>query len=140
MCGSSLSNAPKWAGIFGITYDGPLTSSGWKMLANANFQYVAPRRTSTLAVDVLSNVAGSPLVTGILPFDIQDSSQKINLRLGFTTPNDMFTIEFWGTNVTNERIRTVTFNTPLRGGAGARDRSAFVEEPRMYGVTGRVKF
>jgi len=40
------------------------------------------------------------------------------------------------TNLTNENTRGVTFNTVLRTGS----RSAFVQEPRMYGLTLRGKF
>ena len=65
---------------------------------------------------------------------------KMNARLGLTTPDGKYTFEVWGTNLSNEITRGVTSNTPLRGGAGTRSRVAFVEEPRMYGVTVRAKF
>ncbi len=131
LCGADLTNAPKFTGVFGITYDKEITDSGWKMLANFNINYSDDRRTSTSPLD--SN--GLPI-----PLDIQDSYFKMNARLGFTTPDDRFSFELWGTNLNNEITRGITANTPLRGGAGTRSRIGFVEEPRMYGITLRAKY
>lgn len=132
LCGQQLTNAPKFSAVWGITFDDEITSSGWKMLANVNANYSSSRRTSTSAVE-LDGVTP-------LPFDIQENYFKVNARLGFTTPDDRFTFELWGTNLTDEITRGITANTPLRGGSGTRSRIAFVEEPRMYGVTVRAKF
>lgn len=131
LCGFPLTNAPKFAGVFGITYDGPLNSSDWGLLANFNMNYSDRRRTSTQALD--TNLAPNPL-------DYQKAYMKLNARLGLTTPDERFTLEVWGTNLSNEITRGVTANTPLRGGAGRRSRIGFVEEPRMYGVTVRARF
>ncbi len=133
LCGQQLTNAPKWAGVTGITYDGPLNSSGWGLLANVNVNYSGKRRTSTTPAE-----SSNPAL--LLPFDIQEDYFKINARLGFTTPDERFTFELWGTNLSNEITRGITANTPLRGGAGQRSRIAFLEEPRTYGVTLRAKF
>ena len=102
------------------------------MAASFNVRYETDRRTSTQATEVGSDI--------LLPFDIQDANVKANARIGFTTPNESFTIEFWGNNIFDEQTRNVTFNTPLRGTAGARSRSAFLEDPRTYGVTVRTEF
>ena len=131
LCGAQLTNAPKLAGVAGITYDNQITDSGWKMLANFNINYSDDRRTSTSPLDT----NGLPI-----PLDIQQSYFKMNARLGFTTPDDRFSFELWGTNLNNEITRGITANTPLRGGAGTRSRIGFVEEPRMYGITVRAKY
>ncbi len=131
LCGSSLTNAPKFAGVVGLTYDGQLNDSGWGVLVNGNVNYSDRRRTSTIPLDT----NGLPI-----PLDYQDSYFKINARIGLTTPNEQLTFELWGTNLNNEITRGVTANTPLRGGAGTRSRIGFVEEPRMYGLTVRTKF
>ncbi|MFN3748151.1 MAG: TonB-dependent receptor [Sphingorhabdus sp.] len=135
LCGQDLTNAPRWAGVAGMTYDGPLNSSGWGLLANFNVSYSGSRRTSTQHLERLSSGAIVPL-----PFDRQEDYFKINARLGFTDPSERFTFEIWGTNLSNEITRGITANTPLRGGGGTRSRIAFVEEPRMYGITVRTKF
>ena len=132
LCGNQLTNAPKFSAVWGITFDDEITDSGWKMLANVNANYSSSRRTSTSAVE-LDGVT-------LLPLDIQENYFKLNARLGFTTPDDRFTFEIWGTNLTDEITRGITANTPLRGGAGTRSRIGFVEEPRMYGVTLRAKY
>lgn len=131
LCGSSLTNAPKIAGVVGLTYDGPLNGSGWGLLVNGNISYSGRRRTSTIPLDT----NGLPL-----PLDYQEAYFKMNARIGLTTPDERFTFELWGTNLNNEKTRGITANTPLRGGAGTRSRIGFVEEPRMYGLTVRAKF
>ncbi len=131
LCGFPLTNAPEFTGVFGITYDGPLNASGWKLLANFNVNYSSSRRTTTQALD--TNNTPNPL-------DYQKAYMKMNARLGFTTPDGGYSFELWATNLSNEITRGVTANTPLRGGAGTRSRVGFVEEPRMYGVTARAKF
>lgn len=136
LCGQDLTNAPRWAGVAGVTYDGPLASTGWGLVANANVSYSGRRRTATQALDVNSSGVITPAL-----FDWQEEYAKVNARIGFTDPSDHYTIEFWGTNLTNQITRGITSNTPLRGPGGAnRSRIAFVEEPRMYGVTVRVKY
>jgi iron complex outermembrane receptor protein len=136
LCGSTLTNAPKFAGVFGMTYDGPLNDSGWGLLINGNINYSDRRRTSTIPLDV--NTAGT--VTAPIPLDYQNAYFKMNARIGLTTPDEQFTFELWGTNLNNEKTRGITANTPLRGGFGTRSRIGFVEEPRMYGLTVRAKF
>lgn len=131
LCGSSLTNAPKFAGVVGLTYDGPLNDSGWRLLVNGNINYSDRRRTSTIPLDT-NNLP--------IPLDYQDAYFKMNARIGLTTPDERFTFEVWGTNLSNEITRGITANTPLRGGAGTRSRIGFVEEPRMYGLTVRAKF
>lgn len=131
LCGFPLTNAPEFAGVFGITYDGPLSSSDWGLVANFNMNYSSRRRTTTQALD--TNNTPNPL-------DYQDAYIKMNARIGFSMPGGKYSFEIWGTNLSNEITRGVTSNTPLRGGAGTRSRVAFVEEPRMYGVTVRAKF
>ncbi len=146
LCRQQLSNAPGAAGVFGMTYDGPLNSSGWGLVANTNISYSGSRRTSTQHWERRINAAAGTRDLVALPFDRQEDYFKINARIGFTDPSERFTFELWGTNLSNEITRGITSNTPLRGAAGsvggpsARSRIAFVEEPRMYGITVRTKF
>jgi outer membrane receptor protein involved in Fe transport len=139
LCGQQLTNAPKWSGVAGVTYNGPLSSSGWGLLANVNVNYSGKRRTSTTPAE-----SANPAL--LLPLDWQEDYFKINARLGFSTPDERFTFELWGTNLSNEMTRGITANTPLRGGlannntVAQRSRIAYLEEPRTYGVTVRTKF
>jgi len=126
LCGFSLGNAPKWTGVFGTTYDGPL-SGDVDLIANVNIRYESDRRTGV----------GTPVLLGT-----QDAHFKANARLGFTLDNGRYGIELWGNNLTNEITRSVTFNTGFVGlaAAGTQAVSAFIEEPRTYGATVRAKF
>jgi outer membrane receptor protein involved in Fe transport len=146
LCRQQLTNAPGIAGVFGMTYDGPLDSSGWGLVGNFNISYSGSRRTSTQHWERRINAATGARDLVALPFDRQEDYFKINARIGFTDPSERFTFELWGTNLSNEITRGITANTPLRGTAGSvggpsfRSRIAFVEEPRMYGITVRTKF
>ncbi|WP_295494666.1 TonB-dependent receptor [Sphingorhabdus sp. EL138] len=131
LCGQDLTNAPRFAGVIGMTYDGPLNDSGWSLLVNGNVNYSDSRTTRTIDTDT----NGLPV-----PLARQENYYKINARIGLTTPDDRYTFELWGTNLNNEITRGITANTPLRGGAGTRSLIGFVEEPRMYGLTVRAKF
>lgn len=131
LCGASLTNAPKFTGVFGLTYEGPVTDSGWSLLANYNINYSSKRRTSTVPLDT-NNLP--------VPLDFQNAYFKMNARIGLTSPDGRYSFEIWGTNLNNELTRGITANTPLRGGAGTRSRLAFIEEPRMYGITLRATY
>ncbi len=130
LCGNSLTNAPTIVAIAGATYEQDL-GNYLDFFVNGQVRFEDDRRTSTQAVDP-SNLAARVLV----PFDIQDSNTKINLRAGIGAQDDSWAIEFFGNNITNQVTRGVTFNTVLRSGS----RSAFPQEPRSYGVTLRTKF
>ena len=131
LCGQDLTNAPKLTGVMGLTYDGPLNGSGWGLLLNGSVNYSDSRTTRTIDLDT----DNTPI-----PLARQDSYFKMNARIGLTTPDQRYTFELWGTNLTNEITRGITANTPLRGGPGTRSLIGFVEEPRMYGLTVRAKF
>ncbi len=131
LCGQDLTNAPKFTGVMGLTYDGPLNSSGWGLLINGSVNYSDSRTTRTIDLDT-NNLP--------IPLARQENYFKMNARIGLTTPDERYTFELWGTNLTNEITRGITANTPLRGGPGTRSLIGFVEEPRMYGLTVRAKF
>ena len=131
LCGQDLTNAPKVTGVMGLTYDGPLDSSGWGLLVSGSINYSDSRTTRTIDLDT-NNLP--------IPLARQENYFKMNARIGLTTPDERFTFELWGTNLSNEITRGITANTSLRGGAGTRSLIGFVEEPRMYGLTVRAKF
>lgn len=143
LCGNSLTNAPSWVGIMGATYDRELGDS-MKFFINGQIRMESDRRTSTQAI-VVPNAAAIAAAGSVQaavdaaplnPFDVQDGNIKINMRAGIADIDDAWGVEAWVTNLTNENTRGVTFNTVLRSGS----RSAFVQEPRMYGLTLRGKF
>lgn len=143
LCGNSLTNAPDTVGIFGASYEGNLTGN-IDFFINGQLRYESDRRTSTQATEVPSAAAiaaagsltAAIAVSPDVPYDIQPSNTKINARLGFKDTDGLYALEFWATNLTNEVTRGVTFNTVFRSGS----RSAFIQEPRMFGATVRRNF
>ena len=138
LCGRSLTNAPKFAAVAGVTYDGPLNSSGVGLLASFNANYSARRRTGTVPTDLVT-IGGVPTAVPF-PFDYQEAFIKMNARLGVNFNDGNYAIEAWVNNISDEVTRGITANTPLRGPAGARSRIGFIDEPRTYGITARAKF
>lgn len=96
-------------------------------------EYITERRTSTLPTEVLR-----PDLS--LPGDIQEANIRVNVRAGIGAEDDRWTLELWGNNVFDERIRTGTFTVPLKGALGNRARASFIQEPATYGVTARTRF
>ncbi|MDB2437820.1 TonB-dependent receptor [Hellea sp.] len=137
LCGFDLTNAPNVVGLLGATYEGEFDafSSALQFFLNGQLRYEDDRRTSTQGRLVPTTQAelGN---TALNPLDVQESTVKINLRAGIGNEDMGWGLEAWATNITDEVTRGVTFNTVLRGTS----RSAFVQQPRMYGVTARKSF
>lgn len=130
LCGNSLTNAPEIVAIMGATYEREV-GNYMEFFMNGQVRFEDDRRTSTQAFD-----PAVPTLRIPVPFDVQDSNTKVNLRAGIGAQDDSWQLEVFGTNITNEITRGVTFNTVLRSGS----RSAFPQEPRSYGVTVRTRF
>ncbi len=82
---------------------------------------------------------------------IQDGVGIINARVGVSDADKKWSLEGFVANVLNTNYYQVAFDTPLQGGgtfrgtrafgtAGNQIYSAFLAEPRTYGVTMRYKF
>ena len=130
LCGNSLTNAPDFVGIAGALYERELGSS-LRMFLTGQVRMESDRRTSTQAIDPANLALRIPV-----PFDQQDGNIKVNLRAGLGDIDKAWTVEAFVNNLTNEVTRGVTFNTVLRSGS----RSAFIQEPRSYGITLRGEF
>ncbi|MEP1423054.1 MAG: TonB-dependent receptor [Erythrobacter sp.] len=143
LCGNDLTNAPEVVAILGSTYTQDI-GNNLTWFVNGQIRTESDRRTSTQAIilpdDAAVAAAGSidaaVAAAGPLPFDVQDGNTKINLRAGIGSQDKSWGLEVWAQNVTDVVTRGVTFNTVLRGNS----RSAFIQEPRTYGVTLRTQF
>jgi outer membrane receptor protein involved in Fe transport len=155
LCGQSLTNSSKWNVAAGFNWDQPVSDS-MKFTLNGNVRMESDRRISTQGLLPVAAGTGDRSVLGgtnnavIIPGGIQDGNAKINLRAAIGSADDKWSLEFWGNNIFDVRTRNVTFSTALRGvgtlpgpfnagGIGV-SRGSFVQEPRTYGVTGRIKF
>ena len=89
----------------------------------------------------------------------QDGFFLVNARLGIRAPKSRYSLEFWAQNLLDQNYTQVAFNSPFQAttsgpatgavaGAfppnlypgGTQIYSAFLAEPRTYGVTLRAKF
>lgn len=142
LCGQDLTNAPPITGIVGVGYRRPIGDT-LEFSINGQVRMESDQRTSTQGI-VLPSAAqiaalglrGAVDAAPLLPFDSQDGTIKINLRATIGSQDDLWRIEAFVNNLTDQITRGVTFNTTARSGS----RSAFIQEPRSFGVTVRTKF
>ena len=120
--GDNLSNAPDLVTTASLTFTPPLGSSGYSGLF-----YVNARASSDYNT-------GSDLTYG----KEQDGFATVNARIGLRGPEQRFAIEGFVQNLFNKQYTQVAFNTPFV--ASQQTYSAFLAEPRTYGVTVRGRF
>lgn len=134
--GSNLSNAPEVVATASIAWTPPLGSSGLSGLV-----YFDTRMTGDFNT-------GSDL----FPQKIQDGFNVVNGRIGIRGKDERWAIELWAQNLFNQNYTQVVFNSPFQEGAtgapfvdpqypgGRQLFSAYLAEPRTYGLTLRTRF
>ncbi|WP_420605528.1 TonB-dependent receptor [Novosphingopyxis sp.] len=121
--GDNLSNAPEITATASASWTPPLGNSGLSGLAYVNVRTVGDYNT------------GSDLLYG----KEQDSFTLVNARIGIRGgPDNQFAIEAFAQNIFDIDYTQVAFNTPFV--ASQQTYSAFLAEPRTYGVTVRAGF
>ncbi len=147
LCGFDLTNAPQIVAIVGANWEKPISAST-DFFLNGQIRMEGDQRTSTQGIvppgeaeiaaagSLQAAIDAAPLIRA----DIQDGKAFVNLRGGFRFMDGRYAIEGWVTNLTNEVVRGVTFNTTTRGLGVNSSRSAFTLPPRQYGVTLRAQF
>ena len=133
---NQLSNAPETVQTASFTWTPDIGTSGLRGLV-----YVDTRVSS-----------GYNTGSDLFPEKSQDGFALVNARLGLRGPDSVWGLEFWSQNIFNKKYQQVAFNTPFQGagsiaqtqafGGGAQNQlfSAFLAEPRTYGVTARTRF
>ncbi|MDT8757834.1 TonB-dependent receptor [Sphingomonas psychrotolerans] len=134
--GDNLSNAPEIVATASFAWTPDIGSSGLSGLV-----YFDTRLTDDYNT-------GSDL----FPQKEQDSYAIFNARVGIRGKDQRWSIEFWGQNIFNENYTQVGFNSPFQEGAagapfvdpqypgGRQIFSAYLAEPRTYGVTLRTRY
>ncbi len=134
--GDNLSNAPELVATGSIAWTPDIGSSGMSGLF-----YVDTRMTGDFNT-------GSDL----FPQKEQPGYAIVNGRIGLRGPDQNWAIEGWVQNMFNIDYTQVAFNTPFQAGGGGAPFtdpgfpggrqifSAFLAEPRTYGITLRGKF
>ena len=135
--GRRVSGAPKWTATGSIAWTPRLTDSGIRGLIYADARYQSRYNT------------GSDLDLE----KTQGSYTVVNGRVGVHGPDGLWAIEVWGQNLFNKNFIQVAFDSPLQGSGTTRGvqngppfptrstqlYSAFLGEPRTFGVTLRTK-
>ncbi|MXO54957.1 TonB-dependent receptor [Erythrobacter pelagi] len=120
--GDNLSNAPQIVATSSVTWTPPLGNSGMEGLVFFNVRMTSDYNT------------GSDLLYG----KEQDGFAIVNGRIGVTNIADRFAVEGWVQNLFDVDYTQVAFNTGFV--APQQTYSAFLAEPRTYGITVRGKF
>ncbi len=134
--GRRLSNAPGFVATGAISYTPAIGGSGLSALFYVDGRYTSKYNT------------GSDL----FPQKGQESYALFNARVGLRGPDEAWGIEVWAQNLLNKDYTQVAFNSPFQAGAGTAPFtdpqfpggrqlfSAFLAEPRTYGLTLRGRF
>ncbi|HEY0130466.1 MAG TPA: TonB-dependent receptor, partial [Allosphingosinicella sp.] len=134
--GDNLSNAPEVVVTGSLAWTPRLGNSGLSGLF-----YVDGRLTD-----------GFNTGSDLFPQKEQDSYAVFNARIGVRGADERWAIEAWAMNVFNVGYTQVAFNSPFQEGArtaafadpqfpgGRQIFSAFLAEPRTFGLTGRFRF
>ena len=120
--GDNLSNAPEIIATASVSYTPPIGNSGLSGLFYLNARISDDYNT------------GSDLLYG----KEQDSFAVVNGRIGLRGPDEKWAIELWAQNIFDEDYTQVAFNTSFV--APQQTYSAYLAEPRTYGVTVRAGF
>ncbi|PZO92122.1 MAG: TonB-dependent receptor [Sphingomonas sanxanigenens] len=135
--GKQISNAPRIVTTASFSWTPPIGSTGLSGLL-----YVDSRLTGDYNT-------GSDLY----PQKAQDGFALVNARIGIRGPDQRWAVEVWTQNIFNKGYMQVAFNSSFQAGAaspnftsssqypgGAQIFSAYLAEPRTYGLTLRGKF
>ena len=117
--GANLSNAPEVTATASLSWTPPIGNSGLSGLFFINARTTDDYNT------------GSDLLYGTE----QDAYTIVNGRIGITGPDRRWGLELWANNVFDVDYTQVAFNTPFV--APQQTYSAFLAEPRTYGITVR---
>jgi len=134
--GQNLSNAPQIVMTGSFAYTPDIGNSGLQGLF-----YVDARMTGDFNT-------GSDL----FPQKEEDAFTVVNARVGLRGRDERWAVELWAQNLFNVNYAQVAFNSPFQAGAtsapfldpqfpgGRQIFSAFLAEPRTYGITLRTRF
>src|SRR5262249_55112235 len=106
----------------------PMFNSAVNGLAYLDFRYVSDQNTAS---DL--NAAKE-----------QPAYVVFNGRLGFSSPDERYSLEIWGRNLLNQDFAQIMFDPPLQFLAPTLPitgmHGAFLGDPRTYGVTLRARY
>lgn len=119
LSGNQLPYAAKWNVTAGFTSKQPMTSD-LNFLSSASLKWTSSYNTGS----------------NLDPLKVQQPFALLNARVGIEPTNEAWSLEVWAQNLTNSNYYQVIVDQPLQSGTYG----AFIGQPRLYGVTGRVRF
>ncbi len=119
LSGNQLPYAAKWNVTGGFTSKQPITH-GLNLLASASLKWSSSYNTGS----------------NLDPLKVQQPFAILNTRIGIEPESEAWSLELWAQNLTNSDYYQVIVDQPLQSGTYG----AFIGQPRLYGVTGRVRF
>lgn len=137
--GARPSFAPEWSASGSINFDRSI-GNGLRAGFALSAKYMTEYNT------------GSDLI----PFKMQDAFTVVNGRVSIGSESELWTLDVWAQNLTDEEYVQVAFNSPLQGTAfqstvqsngtfynqalDTQGISAFLGAPRTWGATLRLKY
>ena len=67
---------------------------------------------------------------------LQDDMIWVNASIGLEEAEGKWSLIAWVKNATDEEVLNIAFDSPFQAGSY----HAFIEDPRLYGVTGTLRF
>ncbi|THG41916.1 TonB-dependent receptor [Sphingomonas olei] len=119
LSGNQLPYAAKWNVTGGFTSKQPMTSD-LNFLSSASLKWTSSYNTGS----------------NLDPLKVQQPFALLNARVGIEPTNEAWSLEVWAQNLTNSNYYQVIVDQPLQSGTYG----AFIGQPRLYGVTGRIRF
>ncbi|MCD2314559.1 TonB-dependent receptor [Sphingomonas sp. IC-11] len=119
LSGNRLPYAAKWNVTGGFTSKQPITDD-LNLRASASLKWSSRYNTGS----------------NLDPLKVQEPFAILNTRIGIEPENEAWSLEVWAQNLTNSQFYQVIVDQPLQTGTYG----AFLGQPRLYGVTGRVRF
>ena len=119
LVGRQTPRAPDWAGVLALTYERPISGK---------LDFFARG---------LASYMGSHYVGADVPSEEKVASYAVgDASVGVTSPDKGWDVLLWCSNCTDRDYRTIYFNTTFQPGSF----SAYLNNPRQYGVTVRARF
>ncbi|OWK30528.1 TonB-dependent receptor [Sphingomonas mucosissima] len=119
LSGNRLPYAAKWNVTGGFTSKQPITDD-LNLRASASLKWSSRYNTGS----------------NLDPLKVQEPFAILNTRIGIEPASEAWSLEIWAQNLTNSQFYQVIVDQPLQLGTYG----AFLGQPRLYGVTGRVRF
>ena len=113
----TASFAPRWSGVYGVDYAHAV--GRYRFAATVSAKYNSDYNT------------GSDLAK----IKMQPAYTLYNGRLSIGAPDESWSLELWGQNLTDETYYQVAFSAPFQAGSY----KAFMGQPRAVGLTLRLK-